>query len=225
MPEPPEPIICLPTTDERSPPPRPWPSVVHIVHDAGLAAELAEQLANSPTLPASLSVARTRCADFKRIGWASTVRHVVIFIVATEENEAPTEEAGACVRFFLRRTHAADMLADKLAYAVLGLGDSNLLLDRQTTTAKDCNQVAQKLDRRLAELGATQICARGEADDRTGNTEIDPWLRAVERALATVCAVGEHADGCADGCCDFAGRTRNRIECPIQYPSSSVVKD
>lgn len=212
-----EPILCQPMSDD---PPRPWPSIVHIVHDAGLAAELAEQLANSPTLPAGLSMTRTRCSDFKRIGWSTSVRHVVIFIIATEENEQPTEEAGACVRFFLRRTHAADMLAGKLAYAVLGLGDSNLLLDRQTTTAKDCNQVAQKLDSRLAELGATRICARGEADDRTGNVEIEPWLRTVERALATACGADEHARGCTDGCCDIVGR--NRIRCPIQ-PSSSVV--
>lgn len=30
-------------------------------------------------------------------------------------------------------------------FAVLGLGDSNLLMDRQTTTAKDCNQCAQQV--------------------------------------------------------------------------------
>ena len=67
---------------------------------------------------------------------------------------------------------------------VLGLGDSNLLLDRQTTTAKDCNQVAQKLDRRLVQLGATRFYAYGEADDRTGNAEVAPWLDGLGAAVA-----------------------------------------
>ena len=67
---------------------------------------------------------------------------------------------------------------------VLGLGDSNLLLDRQTTTAKDCNQIAQKLDRRLVQLGATRFYAYGEADDRTGNAEVAPWLDGLGAAVA-----------------------------------------
>ena len=67
---------------------------------------------------------------------------------------------------------------------VLGLGDSNLLLDRQTTTAKDCNQVGQTLDARLAELGAERFCARGEADERTGLTEVEPWIASLWAALA-----------------------------------------
>jgi len=59
---------------------------------------------------------------------------------------------------------------------VLGLGDSNLLLDRQHTSAKDCNQVAQVLDGRLEALGGVRFYERGEADERTGLTEVDPWI-------------------------------------------------
>jgi len=54
-------------------------------------------------------------------------------------------QAGTCIRFFKRKTHPEDLLHDKFSYAVLGVGDSNLLLDRQTTTAKDCNQCAQEV--------------------------------------------------------------------------------
>ena len=68
------------------------------------------------------------------------------------------------------------MLAGRVRYSVLGLGDSNLLLDRQTTSAKDCNQVAQMLDARLGALGADCFYARGEVDDRTGNVELQPWV-------------------------------------------------
>jgi sulfite reductase alpha subunit-like flavoprotein len=206
---PPDPVLCVPT-----PTPAPtsaWPSIVHIVHDEGLAQELAERLAATPALQAGLVIKLCPCADFKKIGWMSNMRHVAVFIVSTLENEAPTEEAGACVRFFLRRTHPAGVLAGKLLYAVLGLGDSNLLLDRQTTTAKDCNQVAQKLERRLSELGGTALCVRGEADDRTGSTEIEPWLATLKTALVAACGAGGHAEGCTDACCMVAGRNRIRV--------------
>ena len=65
----------------------------------------------------------------------------------------------------------------KFAYAVLGVGDSNLLLDRQTTTAKDCNQVAKELDARLQTLGGTRYYDLGMADERTGLQDIiEPWI-------------------------------------------------
>ena len=54
----------------------------------------------------------------------------------TIENEEPPESAGGCIRFFKRKTHAPDLLAGKLSFTVLALGDSNLLLERQTTSAK-----------------------------------------------------------------------------------------
>jgi len=36
----------------------------------------------------------------------------------TIENNEPPESAGACLRFFKRKTHAADLLAGKLSYTV-----------------------------------------------------------------------------------------------------------
>ena len=38
--------------------------------------------------------------------------------VQTIENNEPPESAGACLRFFKRKTHAADLLAGKLSYTV-----------------------------------------------------------------------------------------------------------
>ena len=101
---------------------------------------------------------------------------LAVFIASTIENEAPPEDAGACIRFFKRKTHPETLLKDTVQYCVLGLGDSNLLLDRQHTSAKDCNQVAQALDSRLEALGAIRFCQRGEADERTGLTEVEPWI-------------------------------------------------
>ena len=101
---------------------------------------------------------------------------LAVFIASTIENEAPPEDAGACIRFFRRKTHPETLLKDKIQFAIMGLGDSNLLLDRQHTSAKDCNQVAQALDSRLEALGAIRFCQRGEADERTGLTEVEPWI-------------------------------------------------
>ena len=178
------------------PPPPPPPSVyafptdVHLLHCGGLAEEVAGMLQGKLSKgTADITCHVHNMSGFKK--WAShmaletrdTPLHV-IFIVATIENEQPAEDAGACVRYFNRRTHADDLLQGRLIYAVLGLGDSNLLLDRQTTTAKDCNQVARRLDSRLAGLGAVRFTGLGETDDRTGNTELDPWISACVETLA-----------------------------------------
>ena len=66
---------------------------------------------------------------------------------------------------------------------MLGLGDSNLLLDRQTTGAADCNQVAQEVDTRLEQLGATRWHDLGLADERTGLTQVEPWIDQFWKAV------------------------------------------
>jgi sulfite reductase alpha subunit-like flavoprotein len=103
---------------------------------------------------------------------------VICFVLQTIENAAPTEEGGTCTRFFKRKTHPEDLLKGKFSYAVLGVGDSNLLLDRQTTTAKDCNQVAQEFHSRLEALGGNCIHELGLADERTELEEVEPWIAA-----------------------------------------------
>ena len=87
------------------------------------------------------------------------------------------------LRFFKMKSHPAGMLA-ALSFTVLALGDSNLLLDRQTTTAKDCNKCGQLLDARLAELGGRRFYALGEADERTELQEVEPWIAGLWDALA-----------------------------------------
>jgi NADPH-ferrihemoprotein reductase len=80
------------------------------------------------------------------------------------------------LRFFKRKTHPETLLTGKFRYTVLGLGDSNLLLDRQKTGAKDCNQVAQELDMRLCSLGGGRHFSLGLSDERTGMEEVEPWI-------------------------------------------------
>jgi len=60
----------------------------------------------------------------------------ILCILQTIEHNSPAEEGGAFLRFLKRKSHASTLLTDKVKFAVVGLGNSNLLLDRQTTTAK-----------------------------------------------------------------------------------------
>jgi hypothetical protein len=87
------------------------------------------------------------------------------------------------MRFFKRKTHPETLLADKFHYTVLGLGDSNLLLDRQKTSAKDCNQAAQELDSRLQAIGGCRHYPLGMSDERTGLEEVEPWIDGLWMSL------------------------------------------
>ena len=155
------------------------PTKVVIVHGGELAKDVAEQIESlKPNADVEISI---RCASERPktlpdCAKNSDSRVVLCFVMQTIENEGPTEEGGSVLRFFKRKTHPVDLL-EGVSFAVLGLGDSNLLLDRQTTAAKDCNQVAQQLDARLEALGATRVCPLGMADERTGLTEVEPWIK------------------------------------------------
>jgi sulfite reductase alpha subunit-like flavoprotein len=164
---------------------------VLILHGGELSSDVASQIESKLTSSTEIDVQQISMSKSKEFK-AALIEDVnvaksttlAIFVVQTIENESPTEDAGACVRFFKRKTHPESLMADKVQFAVLGLGDSNLLLDRQHTGAKDCNQVAQSLDSWLAALGGTRFCARGEADERTGLTEVEPWIETT--LLATL---------------------------------------
>ena len=160
---------------------------VLLLHGGDLSSDVAEQIKSKLSSIIASShvhkISMSRSKEFKDAlieddtddGLAKPTT-LAIFIVQTIENEAPPEDAGACIRFFKRTTHPETLLKDKVQFAVLGLGDSNLLLDRQHTSAKDCNQVAETLDKRLEALGGTRYCERGECDERTGLLEVEPWI-------------------------------------------------
>lgn len=155
------------------------PTKVVIVHGGELARDVAERIAARASPSSSFDVS-LRCASERPRTLPDLAEDAVVlcFVMQTVENESPAEEGGAATRFFNRRTHPADLMAGA-TYAVLGVGDSNLLLDRQTTSAKDCNQAARRLDARLEALGGTRACPLGMADERTGLTEVEPWIDGV----------------------------------------------
>ena len=152
-------------------------SKIVVVYGGELAKDVAEQIvAKSPSssLPMTIQNASSRpknlLADFDD----PTV--LIVFVLQTVENAAPTEDGGTCLRFFKRKTHPVDLLQGKFQFTVFGLGDSNLLLDRQTTTAKDCNQAAQELDSRLEALGGLRFYDLGLADERNELVDVEPWI-------------------------------------------------
>ena len=156
---------------------------VILLHGGEISSDVAEQIGSKlAAVPIDAAhvhkIQMSKSKDFKAAlieGPLAKPTSLAIFIAQTIENEAPPEDAGACIRFFKRKTHPDTLLNDR-HFAVLGLGDSNLLLDRQHTAAKDCNQVAQALDKRLEALGAHRFCDRGECDERTGLLEVEPWI-------------------------------------------------
>jgi sulfite reductase alpha subunit-like flavoprotein len=162
-------------------------STVIVAHGGELAKDVAEQLTKRLSDKCKHVSVRVQCASERP---RNLVDHdnstLICFVMQTIENAAPTEEGGSVLRYFKRKTHPCDLLADnKFQFAVLGLGDSNLLLDRQTTAAKDCNQAAQELDTRLDQLGGKRFHALVMADERTEMMEVEPWIDGICSSLSS----------------------------------------
>ena len=157
-----------------------------VLHGGEAAREIAKELARGVEASTGETVGVLRMDDFRDVKFEEEPS-VMIFVVETVENAQPAEAAGACVRYFnrQRKDGGKDDSLKKMSFAVLGLGDTNLLLDRQSTTAKDCNQAAQTLDSALGQLGATRIVARGEANDAVGlERAVDPWSKSLFAKLS-----------------------------------------
>ena len=155
---------------------------VAIIYGGELAQDVAEQMKSKAPSSATVALTVINAGELRPKKLVddsdnSTKHDVLCFIMQTIENGAPTEEGSTVTRFFKRKTHPNDLLNDK-QFAVLGVGDSNLLLDRQTTTAKDCNQVGQELDTRLEALGGQRRHPLCMADERTGLEEVEPWIES-----------------------------------------------
>ena len=150
-----------------------------IVHGGELASDVSQQIVlKKPAHLNSIEVSVRNASERPKTLLDLGADTIVCFVIQTIENAAPTEEGGSCIRFFKRKTHSENLLEGKFSFCVLGLGDSNLLLDRQTTTAKDCNQAAQELDMRLRTLGASCCHELGLADEREGLQEVEPWINS-----------------------------------------------
>ena len=147
---------------------------ITVVYGGELAEDVAKQVRSS-CMPRVTVELRNASESPKRLLNGDN-NELICFVMQTIENSSATEEGGVTLRFFKRKTHPFD-LCHSMHYTVLGLGDSNLLLDRQTTSAMDCNQVAQELDSRLQALGGRRFHELGLSDERTGLQEVEPWIQ------------------------------------------------
>ncbi len=130
-------------------------------------------------------------------------------VISTQGEGDPPDDARGFIDFLASRR--APKLA-QLKYAVLGLGDSSY--------PQFC-AIGNRIDARLAELGASRLFARGEAD-----LDIDavaaPWAETAlppprARFWKSIAASGEsHAVACADRGAVLASRQTVRGACARQ---------
>ena len=82
--------------------------------------------------------------------------HLVLFVVSTTGSGSEPRAMTPLWQMLLRADLPEDLFED-LAYAVFGLGDSSY--------AKFC-WPGKLLSRRLVQLGASELCLRGEGDEQ-----------------------------------------------------------
>ena len=157
-----------------------------ILYGGDLAKDIAERICEAGKAAAAATSFEVVSMEQCKKGIEPGVATVICVLQTVENAEAP-ESAGRFTRFMKRNSHPTDLLSSSraapLAFTVLALGDSNLLMDRQTTTAKDCNQQGQMLDKRLGELGGHRFYPFCEADERSELAEVEPWLEGLWAAL------------------------------------------
>ncbi|WP_343222447.1 assimilatory sulfite reductase (NADPH) flavoprotein subunit [Lysobacter sp. ISL-50] len=143
----------------------------------GNAKRLAEQLAGQAEA-AGLGVRLVRADAYPTRELKS--ERLLYIVISTQGDGDPPDDARGLVEF-LAGKRAPEL--KNLSYAVLGLGDSSY--------PQFC-AIGSKLDTRLAELGATRLFARGEAD-LDFETVSTPWLQqALTQAKETLKPAAAH---------------------------------
>jgi sulfite reductase alpha subunit-like flavoprotein len=160
-----------------------------VFHGGDFSLEVAEQIRRE-SVGHGYEVTLAALDGFERFVTAEpAVCSTAILIVTTLEDEQPDPQSAACMRFLRRKCHGRALLAG-VRFAVLGLGDSNNLAQSwrrvDWATPPDVNQAGQNMDAWLDHLGGTRFHARGDADDRTDNVQVAPWIAGMWRALGPV---------------------------------------
>jgi len=110
-------------------------------------------------------------------------KHGVLIISSTTGNGEAPENASRFVRYVKRKTTVATMPFRNVAFAVLGLGDTNY--DQFAITAKI-------IDQKVHELGGVRVKSVTCADEGTGLEEVvDPWIEKIFDMLIKRCKGNE----------------------------------
>jgi len=106
-------------------------------------------------------------------------KHGILIVSSTTGNGEAPENASRFVRYIKRKTTAPTMPFRHVAYAVLGLGDTNY--DQFCNTAKI-------IDKKINELGGMRAKTVACADEGTGLEEtVDPWVDTIFDILIKRC--------------------------------------
>lgn len=114
----------------------------------------------------------------------TTMKHGVLVVCSTTGNANAPENADRFVRAIKRETNTK--LFGHVAYAVLGLGDTNYDV---------FNATAKLIDKQMSELGGTRVQKATLADEATGLEDIvEPWKESIFSVLAAACRGGGRLD-------------------------------
>ena len=161
---------------------------MHIFHDGDLAADVADQLRRGTAARLDGSVLADTLECFE--GAVDSLRMadtLAVLIVTTGEDGEVNELAEACLKFLALKTNATRLCG--IRFAVLGLGDSNLLATSHRSiswaSGRDCNQGGELFDRWLEQTGGRRLVRRGESDARTDHDALGPWMETLWATLCT----------------------------------------
>jgi len=133
----------------------------------GNARRLAEQLRDD-LLAAKLNVNLVKAGDYK---FKQIAQEKLLVVVTSTQGEGEPPEEGVALHKFLMSKKAPKM--DASAFAVFGLGD---------TSYEFFSQAGKDIDNRLAELGATRLLDRVDADVEYAS-EAEAWRKQLVEIL------------------------------------------
>jgi len=116
-------------------------------------------------------------------------KHALLAVCSTTGNGDAPENAGRFVRFIKRKppTTLPNTPLEHVAYAVLGLGDTNY--------DKFCES-GKLIDKKLKEWGGTRAMPLACADEATGlEATVEPWVEEVLGKLETACSAAVASAG------------------------------
>lgn len=159
----------------------------------GNAEHIAKDLAANPTpfdkvLCLELDQFKRKCQPI----WdkETSTKHAVLIVTSTTGNGDAPENASRFVRYIKRSQTVEERPFRHVAYAVLGLGDTNY--DQFCQTAK-------VIDKKMTELGGTRVRPLRCADEATGLEEaVEPWIETIVDEIAAVCQGSLTTNGTLD---------------------------